>query len=64
MFGLGTTEIVLIAVVILLLFGGTKLPQLARGLGKSVSEFKKGMREDDQQVRPDNKDKDKKDLAG
>ena len=42
-FGLGTTEIVLIVLVVLLLFGGTKLPQLMRGMGRGVREFKEGM---------------------
>jgi sec-independent protein translocase protein TatA len=41
MFGLGAPELVLIFVVILLLFGGKKLPELARGLGKGIREFKK-----------------------
>jgi len=39
--GLGGSEMVMIFFVILLLFGGQKLPELARGLGKSVREFKK-----------------------
>jgi len=64
MFGLGTTELLLILLAILLIFGGSKLPQLARGLGKSVNEFKKGIREGEEQLKPENKDKDKKDLAG
>ncbi|MGL4402083.1 MAG: Sec-independent protein translocase subunit TatA/TatB [Luteolibacter sp.] len=38
---LGTPEIILIFVVILLLFGAKKLPELARGVGKSMGEFKK-----------------------
>ena len=38
---LGTTEIILIAAVVLLLFGGKKIPELMRGLGKGISEFKK-----------------------
>ena len=38
--GLGATEIILIAVVILLMFGGKKIPELMRGLGKGVNEFK------------------------
>jgi sec-independent protein translocase protein TatA len=42
---LGTPELVLIFVVILLLFGAKKLPELARGVGKSMGEFKKA-RED------------------
>jgi sec-independent protein translocase protein TatA len=45
--GLGGTELVLILLIILLLFGGTKLPSLARGLGLSIKEFKKAAREDD-----------------
>ena len=42
----GGGEWVLILLVVLLLFGGTKLPQLARGLGQSVKEFKKASQED------------------
>lgn len=38
--GLGGPELILIAVVVLLLFGGKKLPELMRGLGKGISEFK------------------------
>ena len=41
-FGFGATEIIMIAAVILLFFGAKRIPDLARGLGKSVSEFKKG----------------------
>ena len=39
---LGSQEIIIIALVILLLFGGKKIPELMRGLGKGVSQFKKG----------------------
>jgi len=42
---IGTTEILLIVFAILLLFGARKLPELARSLGGSVNEFKKGMAE-------------------
>jgi len=41
----GGTELIIILVVILLLFGSTRLPQLARGMGKSINEFKKGIAE-------------------
>jgi len=47
MFGLGYQELMIILVIVLLLFGAQKLPELARGLGKSVSEFKKAQAEDD-----------------
>lgn len=40
---LGVTEVLIIAFVILLLFGGKKIPELMRGLGKGVSSFKQGM---------------------
>jgi len=45
-FGLGGMELVLILAILLLLFGGSKLPSLARGLGESIKEFKKAQRED------------------
>ncbi len=41
----GTWEIVLIVLVILLLFGGKKIPELMKGLGKGVKSFKEGMKE-------------------
>lgn len=43
---IGLPEILLILVVLLLLFGGKKLPELARGLGRSVKEFRKGQQEE------------------
>ncbi|MBR1498720.1 MAG: twin-arginine translocase TatA/TatE family subunit [Bacteroidaceae bacterium] len=47
---LGGQEIIIIALVILLLFGGKKIPELMRGLGKGVSQFKKGMNEIEQEI--------------
>lgn len=58
MFGLGTPEIILIVLAILLLFGGKKIPELMRGIGKGIREFnaaksnieteiKEGIREED-----------------
>ena len=41
MFGLGTGEIIIIIFIVLLLFGAKKLPELAKGLGRGVKEFKK-----------------------
>ncbi len=45
MFGLGIGEILLIAVVVVLLFGASKLPQLGQGLGESVKSFRKALGE-------------------
>lgn len=39
---IGTTEVILVAVVIVLLFGGRKIPELVRGMADAVREFKKG----------------------
>ncbi|HNW76586.1 MAG TPA: twin-arginine translocase TatA/TatE family subunit [Bacteroidales bacterium] len=49
LFGLGTPEIILIVLVVLLLFGGRKIPELMKGLGKGVKNFKDGVKgvEDD-----------------
>lgn len=49
--GLGTPEIILVCFVILLLFGAKRLPDLARGLGKSLSEFKKASKEAENDIR-------------
>ncbi len=46
---IGPWQIVLIVVVVLLMFGGKKIPELMRGLGKGISEFKKGKEEIDDQ---------------
>ncbi len=45
---LGIWEILIIALVILLLIGGKKIPELMKGLGKGVSSFKKGLKEGEQ----------------
>ena len=47
---LGTTEIVIICIVVLVLFGGKKLPELAKGLGKGLREFKNASRDIKQEV--------------
>ena len=47
LFGLGLQEIVVIALIVLLLFGGKKIPELMKGLGKGVKSFKDGMKEID-----------------
>ena len=45
LFGLGMQEILVIALIVLLLFGGKKIPELMKGLGKGVKSFKDGMNE-------------------
>jgi sec-independent protein translocase protein TatA len=61
MFGLGYQELLLILVIVLILFGAQRLPDLARSLGSSVKEFKKGVNElKDDSPAPANKDDDKK----
>lgn len=49
---LGTSELLLIAIVILLIFGGKKIPELMKGLGQGVRYFKKGMNEDIPESKP------------
>ncbi len=48
---LGTTELIVILVIVLLLFGAKRLPDLARGLGKSIQEFKKASKEAENDIR-------------
>lgn len=43
--GIGAQELVLILLVVLLLFGAKRIPEIAQGLGKGISEFKKAMRD-------------------
>lgn len=48
--GLGMSEILLIALVVLLFFGGKKIPELMKGLGKGVRSFKEGMNEVEKEI--------------
>ncbi len=41
MFGLGATELIIILVIVLILFGGSKLPEIGRGIGEAIKNFKK-----------------------
>ena len=60
MFGLGTGEILIILFVVLLLFGAKKLPELAKGLGKGMNEFKKAQNEIKEEIKKTTEsDKDK-----
>jgi sec-independent protein translocase protein TatA len=59
MLGLGTTEIIIIAFVIVLLFGGKRLPQLGRSMGSAITNFKKGLGESDSSSKGKHVDADK-----
>ncbi|MCM1372336.1 MAG: twin-arginine translocase TatA/TatE family subunit [Bacteroides sp.] len=56
MFGVGFQEIVVIALVVLLLFGGKKIPELMNGLGKGIRSFKDGMNGKDDSIEETPKD--------
>jgi len=62
MFGnLGTGEIILIVLVILILFGSKKIPELAQGIGKGMKEFKKALNDVEDEIKTtDKKDGEKK----
>ena len=63
--GIGTQEFLFLALIILLLFGGKKIPELMRGLGKGVKSFKEGVNEAKEEINkakeeidePENKEK-------
>ena len=58
---LGAGEIILIALIVLLLFGGKKIPELMKGIGKGVRSFKEGMNNIEKDI--DNPDPDPKDKT-
>ena len=53
---IGAPEIIFIVFVVLLLFGGKKIPELMRGLGKGVKSFKQGMNEMEDEIRNEKQD--------
>jgi sec-independent protein translocase protein TatA len=54
--GLGATELILILLVVLLLFGAKKIPELARGMGRGIREFKDASREVKREIESDPKE--------
>ena len=63
MFGLSPVELLVILFVVLVLFGGKKLPELARGLGKGFKEFKKAQKEIQDEINEDSSDSKLKDES-
>jgi sec-independent protein translocase protein TatA len=53
--GLGPTELIIILVILLILFGGSRLPSLAKGLGESVRNFKKAVSDDSEETKDKSK---------
>ena len=47
MFGLGAQELLIILLIVILLFGATRIPQIGRALGKSISNFKRAVKDQD-----------------
>ena len=65
MFGLGMQELVIILIIILVLFGAKRLPELASGMGKAIKNFKKASNEPDEiDVTPKKGVEDKKEETG
>lgn len=59
---LGTTEMLIIAGVIVLLFGASKLPKLGGAVGESIKNFKKGIKDENPQIEDQKKDSEGRDL--
>ena len=52
-FNLGPTEMVILLVIVLILFGGSRLPTLMKGMGEGIRNFKQGMHEDSEEKKPE-----------
>lgn len=57
---IGTTEIIVIALIILLLFGGSQIPKLMKGIGKGVRSYKKGLAGEEDEEKKDDETKEEK----
>lgn len=57
MFGIGMPELIVILVIILIIFGAAKLPEIGKALGRAIKEFKKATKEDSEDTKGDTKPK-------
>ncbi len=60
MFNIGSTELILIVLAIILLFGAKKIPELAQGIGKGLKEFKKAMKDVEDEIKSTDSDNNQK----
>lgn len=58
LFSVGMPEVLVVSLFVLLIFGGKKIPELMRGLGKGVNEFKKGMNDIESEIKKEDNTKD------
>lgn len=64
MFGLGTTELLILLGIIVIFFGASKLPQLGQGLGQGIKNFKKSMKEKNEiDITPENEEDEQKEQS-
>jgi sec-independent protein translocase protein TatA len=54
-YGLGATELIIVLVILLILFGGSRLPSLAKGLGESIRSFKQGVSDEPEEKKDNTK---------
>ena len=59
---IGTTEIIIVAVILMILFGTKKIPEFARGLGEAGKEFRKGMKDEPEKKKEAKKENDKEEA--
>jgi len=65
MFGLGATELIIILVIVIILFGASRLPEIGRGIGEAIKNFKKSTSDNPEiDVTPNNKSEDTEESKG